>query len=119
MDTERFKITNIISSVLSIMLKREATKVDIQVENNARETRMTISGNMKNMTEKEIEVLRKKLNNTRAMEIEEPYWELSETLEEENLYLLGIMVDSFHLEFNEEIVHLTLVREKEGPVEVN
>jgi len=118
MNTERLKMTNIISSILSIMLKRKATKVDIQVENTDIEARINISGNMEGLTKEEVEGFRKKLDNARSMDLEEPYWELSDTLEEENLYLLGVMIDSFHLDFDGEYMHLTLIRKKEGTTEV-
>lgn len=119
MNKEKLKINNIVSALLSMMLKKNATKVYINVENYDELIRIKVTGNMEDFNKEKLEDIRKTLEADRTSEIEEPYWELSDDLDENNLYLLGAMIDKFHLDFDGEFVEMTLVREKNDIVGVD
>lgn len=111
MHNEIQKTTKIIDEFTSLLIKRGTTEIDIKLKKEDDCTTIFITDYDTSMNEEEINTLSEFLNIQRQSEIEEYYWGLmGETSNEDELFLVGSMLDSAVLEIKNGNLYMKLIR---------
>lgn len=111
MHNEIQKTTKIIDEFTSLLIKKGSTEIDIKLKKENNCTFISITDYDTSLNENEINALSAFLNIQRQSEIEEYYWGLmGETSDEDELFLVGSMVDNAALEVRDNNLHIELTR---------
>ena len=111
MHNEIQKTTKIIDEFTSLLIKKGTTEIDIKLKKDNDITSIYITDYNTSMNEEEINALNEYLNIQRQSEIEEYYWGLmGETSDEDELFLVGSMLDSAALELRNGNLYIKLIR---------
>jgi len=111
MHNEIQKTTKIIDEFTSLLMKKGTTEIDIKLRKDEDCTTIYITDYNTSMNEEEINTLSEFLNFQRQTEIEEYYWGLmGETSDEDELFLVGSMLDSATLEIKNGNLYIELIR---------
>lgn len=112
MNKEDDKIRAIINELVAYSLQNGATAIDIRLKTQNENKVIEITFNAESFSSEKINDLKKALNMTKSTELEEYYWRiLGDSVDESSLYVVGIMVDTFKLDYTEALgVKVTLYR---------
>lgn len=110
MNKEDEKIRAIINELVAYSLQNGATAIDIRLKTQNENKVIEITFNAESFSSEKINDLKKALNMTKSTELEEHYWKILGD-GESSLYVVGIMVDTFKLDYTETLgVKVTLYR---------
>lgn len=111
MHCEIQKTTKIIDEFTSLLIKNGSHEIDIKLKKEDHCTTIYITDYNTSMTEEERERLSEFLNIQRQSEIEEYYWGLmGETSDEDELFLVGSMIDKAELDIKDNNLYIKLIR---------
>lgn len=112
-------IYNIVCSLTSIMLKKNATKIDLNIDNSDIYIRIEINAKIDGLKESTIKKFRKFLEIDKNYDIELPLYEgLYDDISEENMYLIAGIIDKSYVDYDGEYLDIVVEIEKEGLTEV-
>ncbi|MGL4362140.1 MAG: hypothetical protein ACRCSG_02540 [Cellulosilyticaceae bacterium] len=110
------KVSRIIDELTTFFLEHEAKEVDFKISVKKDREIINIEASPINNMRKIIEELQHVLSCPRESEIEEYYWELAGecdySADSTELSLIGMMIDSANIDYDEEHISLELVRRK-------
>lgn len=105
------KISRIIDELTTLFLKDDTDELDFSVKRNADHTVIKIVDYRTNFTDEFIDQLRELFNAQRQCEVEEYYWQLcGEVDDDEELTLIGCMIDKATVEKKDGNLYLELTR---------
>lgn len=110
------KVTTLIGELMTYFHSVGSTNMEIQLKENSEEYEIHFFSNFKKESTTRVGRLEKFLHYGRAPEIEESYWGLTGVgdLQDENeLILIGAMVDSADILITENTATITLIRKKD------
>ena len=111
MHNEIQKTTKIIDEFTSLLIKKGTTEIDVKIKKEDDVTTIFITDYNTSMNEEDINNLNEFLNIQRQSEVEEYYWGLmGETSDEDELFLIGSMLDSATLELKDNNLYIKLIR---------
>lgn len=111
MHNEIQKTTKIMDELTSLLINKGSVEIDIKLKKGVNCTEIFITDYNTHITQDEINRLTEFLNITRQSEIEEYYWGLmGETSDEDELFLVGSMIDSATLELKNGNLYIKLIR---------
>ena len=111
MHNEVQKTSKIIDEITSLLLQRGTTEIDVKLKKDDYCTTIFITDYNTSFNLEEIDTLSEFLNIQRQSEIEEYYWGLmGETSDEDELFLIGSMLDSAILEIKDGNLYIKLIR---------
>lgn len=111
MHNEIQKTTKIIDEFTSLLVKRGSQEIDIKLKMQDHFTTIYITSYNTSMEKEEMDRLSEFLNIQRQSEIEEYYWGLmGETSDEDEMFLVGSMIDSAVLETKNNNLYIQLIR---------
>ena len=111
MHNEIQKTTKIIDEFISLIMKRGTAEIDIRLRKSDDCTTIFITDYKTSMNETEVHTLSEFLNIQHQSEIEEYYWGLmGETSNEDELFLVGSMIDKAVLEIKDGNLYIKLIR---------
>ncbi|WP_425446611.1 hypothetical protein [Dethiothermospora halolimnae] len=113
MDKEKQRIIGMINELITFLLNNKTSSIHINVKENDRETKISICCNINDA--KVLKDLKNKIMSDRSEEVEELYWELlGDTNENDDLYILGSMIDKSNIKYTEtNMMKIILIRKKE------
>ncbi|MBN2897846.1 MAG: hypothetical protein JXO44_03630 [Clostridia bacterium] len=105
------KISRIVDELTTLFLKEDTNEVDFSIKRQPDRTVIKIVDYRTHFEDDFIEQLRELFNTQRQCEVEEYYWQLcGEVDEDEELTLIGCMIDEATVEKREGNLYLELVR---------
>ncbi len=105
------KLTKIIDELTTIFLINKAKGIDIKLIKNTDEFLLEFSVDSLDFDTFSLEDFIEELDNKREDNAEEYYWQLSGTNENlSELHLIGMMIDNFQVEVEENILNLKITR---------
>ncbi len=108
---ESKKICRIVDELTTLFLKGDTNEVDFKIRKTDAEVTIYITDYNTHLTDDQIDFLMKTLNVQRQYEVEEYYWQLcGESDDEEELTLIGSMIDKAEIEKKAGHLYMTLVR---------
>jgi hypothetical protein len=108
---ETKKISRIVDELTTLFLKKDTNEVDFKIKKEPDQTVIEIIDYRTHFEDAYIEQLRETLNIQRQWEIEEYYWQLTgETDYDEELCLVGVMIDEAIVEKRDGNLYMRLVR---------
>lgn len=106
------KLTKIIDELTTIFLINKATGIDIKLNKNKDVFLLEFSVSNLDFNRFSLEDFIEELDNKREDNAEEYYWQLSGTNENlSELHLIGMMIDSFQVEVEKNILNLKITRQ--------
>jgi len=113
MKNEMKKISKIVEELMDFYLLAGASNLDISLSHKDTGIEITAHSNSVNCTNQEVENLIKLLSLKRQREIEEYSWQLAGSDDtNDELGLIGMMIDEAHINFSSPILTVKLVRYK-------
>lgn len=114
MNIEIKKVSKIVSELLNFCLNNSSKKVEICVEDKGDKFEIIFKTNSTCCTDEEIKYIEELLNVTRESEIEEYYWQLTgEDYEDQEISLVGMMVDEATIKWEKPLIEIKLIRYKD------
>ena len=111
MHNEIQKTTKIMDELSSLLINKGSVDIDIKFKKEEKQTTIFITDYNTHINQDEVNRLSEFLNIPRQSEIEEYYWGLmGETSDEDELFLLGSMIDSAELELKDRNLYIKLIR---------
>lgn len=111
MHNEIQKTARIVDEIVSLFLKKGSNDIDIKIKRKIDYTHIILTINNSSISDDAVDRLDEFLNIQRQSEIEEYYWELmGETSNEDELFLIGSMVDSATVKKNDNTLYIELIR---------
>ncbi len=111
MNNEIQKTTKIVDELCSLLMCKGSTEIDVKLKLNDCCTTIFITDYNTNLSNDEINNLSKFLNIPRQPEVEEYYWGLmGETSDDDEMFLLGSMLDTAKFELKNANLHVELIR---------
>ncbi|WP_069998032.1 hypothetical protein [Cellulosilyticum sp. I15G10I2] len=108
---ETKKISRIVDELATLFLKKDTNEVDFKIKREPHQTIIEIIDYRTHFDEVYINQLRETLNIQRQWEIEEYYWQLTgETDYDEELTLVGAMIDEATVEKKDGNLYMKLIR---------
>jgi len=108
------KISRIVDELTTMLLKDDTNEVDFKIKMDLKQTVITIVDYHSRCDEKKIERLRESLSIQRQHEMEEYYWQLAgESDCDDELTLVGAMIDEATIELKDGNLHIQLIRYRE------
>lgn len=105
------KVCRIVDELTTIFLGEDTNEVDFKIITSPEKTIIRMVDYHTNYSEAFIDHFRKTLNNQRQSEIEEYYWQLAgETDDDDELTLIGAMVDTATVEKRDGNLYIEIVR---------
>lgn len=105
------KICRIVDELTTLFLRRDTNEVDFKIVTQADRAIIRIVDYNTRFDDAYIDHLRLTLNRQRQVEIEEYYWQLAgETDEDDEITLIGAMIDSATVEKRDGNLYLELIR---------
>lgn len=105
------KNIKLVSELMSFCYYYGATKLNIDVNHKDTEMEINLEAHIKNMPKEVLETVKNMLSSPRYREIEEYYWNLSGGDDTDSeLVLVGMMIDSANVNYDNEILNLNLIR---------
>lgn len=112
MKNEVKKITKLVDEVTSLLMRSGSTDIDVHIKRDIDLTTITIIDHNSAYPDDEITSLDDVLNIQRQSEVEEFYWELmGDDSNEDELFLVGSMVDRTTVNKVGEDLHVVMYRE--------
>lgn len=114
MNKEDEKIRAIINELVAYSLQNGATAIDIRLKTQNENNVIEITFNPLSVSNEMIDELKRRFNVPRTAELEEHYWRVLEGNTNDNsLYIVGIMINTFTLDYDEALgIKVTLYRKK-------
>lgn len=114
MNKENDKIQAIITELVSYSLQNGSTSIDIRLKSQNKNNIIEITFNHLSNSSDIINELKRNFNIPRTIDEEEYYWRILGANNDNNsLYIVGIMINSFTLEHDEaSAIKVTLYRKK-------
>ena len=103
----------IISELLAFYMHRGATDVDINLKEEKDKVTICISALISTINQDEFDSIIKLLNNPRQHELESYYWQLSGEDEDNDLSLVGVMIDNVEYKYEKDTLTLIITRSKQ------
>jgi hypothetical protein len=111
MNNEIQKTTKIIDELSSLLVNNGSAEIDIKLKFSNVCTAIFITDYNTSLTDEQIYNLDKFLNIPRQTEVEEYYWGLmGETSDDDELFLVGSMIDSAKLDLKDGNLYIELIR---------
>lgn len=108
---ETKKISRIVDELTTLFLKQDTDEVEFKIKKEAHQTTIDFVGYRTHCDDAYIKRLREILNVQRQWEIEEYYWQLTgETDYDEELTLVGAMIDDAIVEKRDGNIYMKLIR---------
>lgn len=111
----KFKVEKnikILDELLTYFTKLGNTKLSIEMNEEGSRHHFLIKGPVKELSYKDLDKLRETLNTARQHEIEEYYWQLGGELSFDcELSLVGMMIDSAEISYEDGILSMDIIRE--------
>lgn len=105
------KNLKIINELITYFHKLEIKNINFNFDTKSAETLFIIWGEIETLAEKKLDNIIHLLSNKRQHEIEEYYWNLpSDYNSESQLSIIGMMVDSFEVIYDNNILTIRLSR---------
>ena len=105
------KISRIVDELTTLFLKDDTDEVDFSIKRDSDRTTIRIVDYRTNFSDAFIEQLRELFNAQRQCEVEEYYWQLcGEVDDDEELTLIGCMIDKATIEKKDGNLYLELIR---------
>lgn len=96
------KVKKVINELVSFSLNLKASEINIKVDENDNYIKIELTNNVSHLDESVIDNLKKKMNTSRMVELEELYWSLlGESSQSDELFLLGTMIDDFEITYSD------------------
>ncbi|MGO1368688.1 MAG: hypothetical protein ACTHVE_00940 [Senegalia sp. (in: firmicutes)] len=112
-------IYNIVCSLTSIMLKKNATNIDLNIDNSGAYIRIEINSKIDDLKKSTIKKFKHFLEIDKDYDIELPLYEgLYDDVHEENLYLIAGIIDKSYVDYDGEYLDIVVEIEKEKLKEV-
>lgn len=107
------KAIKIVDELISFYFNIEITDIHIDVQYEEEEIKITLEGNCCYPPDEKLERLQELLNAPRQEELEDYYWELvGENDHYEELTLLGALVDSGNVEYQDNRLKITVHKKR-------
>ena len=100
----------IISELLSFYMHKGASDVDINLKEEKDKVTICISAIITSTNQEELDRELKLLSTPRQHELESYYWQLSGEDEDNNLSLIGIMIDTVEYKYEKDKLTLVITR---------
>lgn len=111
MHNEIQKTTKIIDEISSLLVNNGSLEIDIKLRLNNVCTKIFITDYNTRLNQEQIDSLSQFLNIPRQTEIEEYYWGLmGETSDDDEMFLVGSMIDSAKFELKDGNLYIEIVR---------
>lgn len=111
MRSELKKIMHLVDEVGLYLIKKGANDLDIKINHQSSNTKITFLCSSTCIDEDSMETLKERLSVQRQCEVESYYWELiGEVRQDEELFLVGAMVDEVIFSFEEDNLSIVLIR---------
>lgn len=111
MKNEIQKTTKILDELCSLLMGKGSTEIDVKLKLSDICTIIYITDYNTSLTQEEINTLSKFLNIPRQPEVEEYYWGLmGETNNDDEMFLLGSMLDTAQFDLKDGNLYVELVR---------
>jgi len=108
---ETKKISRIVDEIMTLLLKEDTNEVDFKIKREKNKTTINIIDYGTHFDNDCIEQFRRTLNAQRQWEVEEYYWQLAgENDCDEELILVGAMIDEAKVEKKDGNLYIELVR---------
>lgn len=108
---ETKKICRIVDELTTLFLKEDTNEVDFKIKREEKRTIIKITDYRTKFSDSDIYYLSEMLSLQRQSEIEEYYWQLAgETDDEEELTLIGAMIDEAKIEKRDFNLYIELIR---------
>lgn len=103
----------IISELLAFYMHRGAKDVDMNLKEEKDKSTIYISSLMPPMKQEELDIILEHLNKPRQHELESYYWQLSGEDEDNDLSLVGVMIDTAEYKYEKDRLTLVITRSKQ------
>lgn len=101
----------IINELMTYLYKLGSKNINVNLHKDENKTSFVISGEIDNIDIEELNKLDTILNTKRQHEMEESYWHLGvESETEDELALVGMMIDSAIISYTNSIIKLEILR---------
>jgi len=111
MHNEIQKTTKIVDELSSLLMNKGSLEIDIKLKLSDVCTTIFMTDYNTNLTQDEINTLSQFLNIPRQTEVEEYYWGLmGETSDDDELFLVGSMIDTAKFELKGDDLYIELTR---------
>jgi hypothetical protein len=111
MHNEIQKTTKIIDEISSLLVNNGSLEIDIKLRLNNVCTKIFITDYNTRLNQEQIDSLSQFLNIPRQTEVEEYYWGLmGETSDDDEMFLVGSMIDSAKFELKDGNLYIEIVR---------
>ncbi|QSX05164.1 hypothetical protein JYG23_10775 [Sedimentibacter sp. zth1] len=111
MHNEIQKTTKIIDEFMALFIKKGCNEIDMKLKKEIETTKIFLVVHDTNLSNNEINNLNELLNIQRQYEVEEYYWELmGETSNEDELFLIGSMIDKAVIEKKKNNLYIEITR---------
>ncbi len=111
MQHEIKKITRIVDEMLTMFMLNATDEMEVKIKKDLQKTSIYFTQHQCTFDEAYIEQLRKNLNIQRQCEVEGYYWQLTgENDIDEELFLVGAMIDKANIEKKDGNLNIELVR---------
>lgn len=107
------KIARITDELITYFLEQQAKDISLDLKYAEEKEIIIIKAHPVENIEKVVEELQEVLSYPRESEMEEYYWELAGECDySSQLAIIGTMIDTASIDYNDESIHLELVRNK-------
>lgn len=109
------KNLRIAGELIGYLYKKRCRDIDMSFKFKKPCTYIEVKGLIDNMNQEDIDYLKEVLNRPRQHEVEECYWLANgEGNLGEELLLVGVMIDSVEINYNNSVLDIKLVRDEEA-----
>lgn len=113
MSYKREKLMKIMNELVNFVMQINIEEFNVDFSFNKGIVRISVEGYCEDPPMEKLKQLEKILNLPRQEELEELYWSLmGDCHEEEHLEMIGVMVDSGRVSYEDNMVRISVYREK-------
>lgn len=113
MSYKREKLMKIMNEIVNFCMKINMKDFTVDYSSHGTITKMSVEGYCENPPIEKLKRLEQILNRPRQEELEELYWSLmGDPHEKDDLEMIGVMVDRGKVEWEDNIVKISIYREK-------
>ncbi len=113
MSYKKEKLMKIMNELVNFCMKINMKDINVDINFSGHIEKISVEGSCINPPLEKLDKLYRILNLPRQEELEELYWTLmGDCHEEENLEMIGVMVDRGEVEYKDNILKISVYREK-------
>ncbi len=107
------KSIKLVNELMNFYFSVGIKSVQVKVEHDKRKTEICITGEIEDISLKQLEDLEMSLNTAREKQVEEYYWELAgENNQSQELSLVGMMIDKAEVNYENNELMIKIAREE-------